>query len=181
MPVITTIDTTAPGTMVIFTGETSQIPPGYLLCDGSEVSRTTYPNLWLALQGVWGTGDGVNTFHLPDMRGRFPRGVDDGNTGVSGRDPDAGSRSFSNTGGNAGNLVGSVQTNAFGDHDHDGGIHSHSLTAVAGPNLAAGAVNYAVEAGGSSYTGEDSTSTIVSQGEGDTRPENANVYYIIKF
>lgn len=53
-------------------------PAGYLLCDGSAVSRVTYSNLF-ALYGVaHGQGDGTTTFNLPDMRGRMPRGVNNG-------------------------------------------------------------------------------------------------------
>jgi microcystin-dependent protein len=52
------------------------IPAGWLVCDGSEVGRLDYPNLWTAIQSAgWGTGDGVNTFNLPDLRGRVPMGT----------------------------------------------------------------------------------------------------------
>ncbi len=60
-----------------------------------------------------GEGDGT-TFHLPDLRGRFLRGVDGG----VGKDPDAASRVESNSGGNAGDTVGSVQGDEFKSHAH---------------------------------------------------------------
>ena len=46
------------------------VPTGYLLCDGSAVSRTTYANLFAAIGTNWGVGDGVTTFNLPDFRRR---------------------------------------------------------------------------------------------------------------
>jgi microcystin-dependent protein len=45
-------------------------PAGFLLCDGSAVSRTTYAALFAAIGSAWGGGDGINTFNLPDTRGR---------------------------------------------------------------------------------------------------------------
>ena len=45
-------------------------PAGFLLCDGSAVNRTTYAALFAVLGTTWGGGDGVNTFNLPDTRGR---------------------------------------------------------------------------------------------------------------
>lgn len=46
------------------------IPAGFLLCDGSAVSRTTYSALFAAIGTVWGVGDGSTTFNVPDLRGR---------------------------------------------------------------------------------------------------------------
>lgn len=48
----------------------SAAPVGWLLCDGSEVSRTTYAALFAIIGTVWGAGDGSTTFKLPDGRGR---------------------------------------------------------------------------------------------------------------
>lgn len=48
----------------------SSIPSGWLYCDGSAISRTTYAALFTAISTTWGVGDGVATFNLPDMRGR---------------------------------------------------------------------------------------------------------------
>jgi microcystin-dependent protein len=49
---------------------TATAPSGFLLCDGSAVSRTTYAALFGILGTTWGTGDGSTTFNLPDCRGR---------------------------------------------------------------------------------------------------------------
>ena len=54
------------------------IPPGYLYCDGSEVSRQAYDKLFAAIGTTWGEGDGENTFNLPDLRGIFVRCVEAG-------------------------------------------------------------------------------------------------------
>jgi microcystin-dependent protein len=50
-------------------------PPGWLIADGSPVSRTSYAALWAAM-GSPDTGDGNTTFNLPDLTGRFPIGAD---------------------------------------------------------------------------------------------------------
>ncbi len=54
-------------------------PTGYLLCDGSAVSRTTYADLFAAISTTWGVGDGSTTFNLPDLRETALVGV--GSTG----------------------------------------------------------------------------------------------------
>lgn len=49
-------------------------PPGYLKADGAAVGRETYPDLFAAIGTVFGEGDGVTTFNLPDLIGRFAQG-----------------------------------------------------------------------------------------------------------
>ena len=49
---------------------------GWLICDGSQVSRTQYPDLFAAIGETWGAGDGSSTFHKPDLRGRALIGYD---------------------------------------------------------------------------------------------------------
>lgn len=53
----------------------SSIPTGWLLCDGSEVSRTTYDELFAVVGTSFGNGNGSSTFNLPDLRGIFPKGA----------------------------------------------------------------------------------------------------------
>lgn len=48
----------------------AQVPAGWLACDGSAVSRTTYAALFAVLGTTWGAGDGSTTFALPDLRRR---------------------------------------------------------------------------------------------------------------
>jgi phage-related tail fiber protein len=63
----------------------STAPAGWLLCNGAAVSRTTYSNLFVAIGTLWGTGNGSTTFNVPDMRGEFARGWDNGRGIDSGR------------------------------------------------------------------------------------------------
>lgn len=69
------------GAMMAYGGTTA--PPGYLLCDGSAVSRTTYGHLFTALGTAYGSGDGSTTFNLPDLRQRFPLGKATSGTGAT--------------------------------------------------------------------------------------------------
>lgn len=55
----------------------TDIPDGWLLCDGSAVSRTTYANLFAEIGTRHGAGDGSTTFNLPDMDARFLEGTTD--------------------------------------------------------------------------------------------------------
>lgn len=69
------IDTTyfnPTGTIIAFAGNT--LPKGYLLCDGSKVSRTTYKKLFDVIGTTYGTGDGSTTFNLPNLSDRFIQG-----------------------------------------------------------------------------------------------------------
>jgi len=52
----------------------SSTPSGWLLCDGSAVSRTTYAALFTAIGITYGAGDSSTTFNIPDLRDRFPLG-----------------------------------------------------------------------------------------------------------
>lgn len=67
------------GALISFGGTIA--PAGWLLCDGSTVSRTTYAALFAAIGITWGPGDGATTFTLPDMRRRVP--VGSGGAGTS--------------------------------------------------------------------------------------------------
>ena len=64
------------GVIQMFAGSTP--PAGWLLCDGSAVSRTEYNTLYAAIGDTWGAGDGSTTFNLPDLRGRAPIGAGTG-------------------------------------------------------------------------------------------------------
>lgn len=60
-------------------------PAGFLECDGSAVSRTTYASLFAVVGTTYGAGDGSTTFNVPDLRGEFIRGWDHGRGVDSGR------------------------------------------------------------------------------------------------
>lgn len=57
----------------------ASVPPaGWLECNGAAISRTTYAALFLAIGTTFGAGDGSTTFNIPDCRGEFIRGWDNG-------------------------------------------------------------------------------------------------------
>lgn len=60
-------------------------PTGWLKANGAAVSRATYATLFAAIGTTFGAGDGATTFQLPDLRGEFVRGWDDGRSADSGR------------------------------------------------------------------------------------------------
>lgn len=66
------------GTIVPFGGST--VPDGYELCDGSEVLKTDYPDLYAVIGDSFGTASDNTKFVLPDMRGKVPVGFDSNDT-----------------------------------------------------------------------------------------------------
>ena len=70
-----------PGSLMAYAA--SSAPTGWLLCDGSAVSRTTYATLYAVIGTTWGTGDNSTTFNVPDLRGQFLRGFDSRSTATS--------------------------------------------------------------------------------------------------
>lgn len=67
------------GTILAFAGN-GAIPDGYLLCDGADVSRTDYADLFAAIDTIYGDGDGSTTFNLPNLIGRVLQGDSVGGT-----------------------------------------------------------------------------------------------------
>jgi microcystin-dependent protein len=61
------------GTVLPFAGASA--PTGWLLCDGSAISRSTYANLFTVLSTTYGSGDGSTTFNVPNAQGVFLRGA----------------------------------------------------------------------------------------------------------
>ena len=64
------------GSLLAFAGGTP--PAGWLVCDGSAVSRSAYAALFAAIGTTWGAGDGSSTFNVPDLRGRATIGSGQG-------------------------------------------------------------------------------------------------------
>ena len=148
------------GSIIAFGGR--NIPNGWLLCDGSVVSRVYYSRLFSTIDSIWGAGNSISTFHLPDLRGQFLRGV----TALSNVDPDATTRTALNTNGNTGNNIGSYQDDNFKSHNHQ--LYNY------------GNSNYTTDTGaGGGFSA--SISTTLNRGGSETRPKNAYVYYIIKY
>lgn len=77
------------------------VPTGWLKADGAAISRVDYADLFAVIFTTFGEGDGSTTFNLPDLRGEFLRGLDDGR-GVD-----------------AGRLLGVDQDDAFQGHAHN--------------------------------------------------------------
>lgn len=60
------------GTIIPFAG--NAIPQGYLLCDGSAISRTDYASLFAVIGTIYGAGDGSTTFNLPNKPEFYEQG-----------------------------------------------------------------------------------------------------------
>jgi microcystin-dependent protein len=151
---------------------------GWLPCDGSAVSRKEYNELFDVISTTFGSGDGVGTFLLPDLRGRFLRGLDtSGNV-----DRGSSYRYDSGPGGvTRKNTVGTVQDCAVQSHQHilpvskafgiqkiTWGVQDESkavfqVTTKTPPEF--------------SYYGEYPTD---AAGDKETRPTNIAVYWIIR-
>ena len=71
------------GSIIAFGGAAAP-DAGWLLCDGSNVSRSTYARLFAAISTAYGTGDGSSTFGLPDLRDRvlLGKGTNNGTVGT---------------------------------------------------------------------------------------------------
>jgi microcystin-dependent protein len=91
------------GAMVMW--GTAPAPTGWLLCDGSAVSRTTYAALFAILSTTYGVGDGSTTFNLPDLRGRVPVGKNAG--------------TFSSLGGTGGEETHTLTAAEIASHTHN--------------------------------------------------------------
>jgi len=158
---------------------------GWLYCDGRTISRSTYAELFAVIGTLHGGGDATTTYNLPDYRGYFVRGVDDG----TGRDPGAAQRQAAAAGGMPGDQCGSVQGYATGNPAtaytmSTDGDHNHQIQHIPDDNSSyAMAGSYqAIWNGGSANTSSagDHTHTIAG-GDAETRPLNAYVNGLIKY
>lgn len=112
------------GLIAPFAGENA--PSGWLLCDGTAVSRSGYSALYAVLGTRYGAGDGSTTFNLPNLKGRVPVGLDLGQpefdtlgeTGGSKAGVSTHSHSLSITSAGGGWHGHSGTANGVGDHDH---------------------------------------------------------------
>lgn len=155
------ISTQISGTIIMYAGATA--PTGYLLCDGSAVSRTTYADLFAICSTTYGAGDGSTTFNLPDARGVFVRGA--GTQSIS---------AISYTG-----TLGTTQGDQIQSH-----IHQERISNTGGgiTGVASMGTNSTGSTAVACYTGSP-----VSDGSygtprtgSETRPANITLSYIIK-
>lgn len=107
------------GVVEAFAG--SNAPNGWLICDGSQVSRSLYPELFSVIGTTYGSGDGFSTFTLPDLRGRTIAGKD----GVNNMNNGPTNRLTSSYFGASGTALG-----------NSGGVESHTLTTAQMPSHA---------------------------------------------
>jgi phage-related tail fiber protein len=162
------------GAVLMWATETP--PNGWLECDGSEKSRTTYSALFAIIGEKYGNGDGSTTFNLPDCRGQFLRGWDHG----AGNDPDAGTRT--NRGdGVTGDHVGTKQLDTFQGHRHTWDCQMYGQPGAGGWQHSPDGAGYRYNPQGTSATGY---SNVPGQGtprtSAETRSKNINIVFIIK-
>jgi microcystin-dependent protein len=155
------------GCVQMFAG--SNVPGGWLLCNGAAISRTTYASLYAAIGTTYGTGDGSTTFNLPDFRGIFPRGA-----GTSGKLTNANGVSFNAT-------IGAYQNDRMQGHKHSktgyyGTVDSGSLWYANSEPWGAGQ-SYTSITGIPSTDGSNGTPRTGAE----TNPANLAVNFIIKY
>ena|SRR5438105_1357496 len=158
---------------------------GWLYCNGDSISRTQYADLFAVIGSAFSSGDGVSTFNLPDFRGCFLRGADNG----AKVDPDAGSRTASRPGSNTGPIVGSAQSHATGLPRNDfivqtAGGHTHQVAHVPkdySGNPMAGSSQAIWKDGSVNTSTAGAHSHRIVGGDAETVPMNDNVYFVIKF
>jgi len=156
---------TSPSGMIMAFGS-AVLPTGWLVCDGTAVSRTIYAALYAIIGTTWGPGDGVSTFNVPNLQNRFLVG--------------AGNFGFATLGG-ATNFTLSVAQLPSHTHTITDPGHTHTDFAASSTNTA-GAAAGAVTTGG--MTGSNTTGiTINNTGSGSPVnfvPPYAAIIYAIK-
>ncbi len=181
------------GAILPFGGSLSNVPDGWLPCNGSSVLISNYPQLYAAIGNAWGHSG--THFNLPDLRGLFLRGVDHGR----GQDPDRGGRGHMKSGGNSGDNVGSYQSYTYQSHSHGASAtqehHRHSYTdtyyrenddKLTQQNVDG---SHSTDADNEDWNKTRNTDyqtpsisvTVTHSGGNETRPRNANVEFIIKY
>ena len=167
------------GTIIDFAGPNN--PTGYLECNGSAVSRTTYAALFVAIGTTWGSGDGSTTFNLPDLRGRTSIGAGTGTAGgatahsLAGKGGDQRMRNHKHTMDSSG----STTTGAGSNHSH-GMTHSHWMTLNNYGSSAGSGINWQYwSAGGSNRCGTyQNNNDMIKNYSGNTGGESAHTHSV---
>jgi microcystin-dependent protein len=106
------------GVVSAFAG--SSAPSGYVMCDGSQLSRETFSSLFSVIGTTYGNGNGTTTFNVPNLKGRVPAGLDAFQT------------EFSSLGLTGGAKQHTLTTNEMPSHTHTQNSHSHTGSADSG-------------------------------------------------
>jgi microcystin-dependent protein len=130
----------------------------FLAADGSAVSRSRYAELFQKIGTTYGVGDGSTTFNLPDLRGVFLRGLDNGRGLDSGR------------------ALGSFQADENKSHTHGNAIEANYAAATGSISTPTGLTGRA----GSAITASTNVLTQPSGGV-ESRPKNVAVNYGIRW
>lgn len=184
------------GAIQAYVGTTA--PTGWLLCDGSDVSRATYADLFDLIGTTFGAGDGTTTFGLPNLKGRVPVGLDSAQTEFDALGETGGAKTHTLTTAELPSHShgdGTLAAASAGSHTHtisvmtgqtSGAAHNHSVanTVAQGGDLASGfvgAANVTVDSSGA-HT-HDVTGSTGNTGSGSAHnnlPPYLVVRYIIK-
>tara|TARA_B110000503_G_scaffold99799_1_gene149274 strand:+ start:3026 stop:5104 length:2079 start_codon:yes stop_codon:yes gene_type:complete len=146
-----TIPLNPPGIISAYGG--SSPPLGWLICDGSEVKKSDYNELWLAIQHNFKdpslvSDNGVSYFTLPDFRGRFALGSDNMGGVAANRVTALGADAIGNTGGTENKSIG---VDNLPEHEHDmegpSGTQYYGIRLGEGIPLDEEAINLAIDEG----------------------------------
>jgi len=161
---VNNLSVTPSGSVVMFAG--SGVPSGWLVCDGSVVSQTTYANLYSAIGTTYNTGgEGAGNFRLPNTSGIFVRGVGQQNISGTNFPPTAAT-------------LGQKQDDATAKNGLTATDSGHSHTVQVGSGLFGG-INPG-STGGSVGTSSGTANITVNSTDAETRPACIAFYYIIK-
>lgn len=177
-----------PGAVLPFAGETP--PTGWLVCDGSAVSRSTYAELYAYIGTLYGAGNGSTTFNLPDLRNQFVRGSSSTRPVGNTESDQLGSHSHTGSTNTTGNHTHSGSTDTTGEHTHkyggSGAMAAGKINNWLPPSNSGG--QSTTEAGAHSHSinldnaGNHSHTLIInSTGGSETRPMNIALLYCIKY
>lgn len=148
------------GSIIIW--PTEIVPENYFECNGAEISRTEYSDLYAKIGTRYGDGDGATTFNIPNYQSEFLRGW----SHSSGKDPDAASRTDRGDG-TIGDNIGTKQSDELKSHTHQYYRYTGG-----------GSTNYVSTPESSSLTNKLTT---LATGGSETRPRNINVMYCIRY
>jgi len=154
----------------IWFGLPDKIPANCRICENQTFAISQFAKLYENLGNSWGESGG--NMNIPDLRGRFPRGVDGG----VGRDPDRAGRAAANAGGATGDTVGTVQDDAMQGHAHSIQRTGHDTGGVSISKLGLSSPYVDDSVVGGPFNNGFGTPKISSESRG----KNANVYFVIR-